>query len=371
MGQKKQIGIESLNCREGQNCGEHGTHVTGIAAGNSSNIRGVAIESKLALMNVLSYKRSNNELIAYFSDMARGLQKVSEIKEEYNISVVSMSLSTETTYNTPCDDNYPLLTEKIEFLKNNRGVTTIIAAGNERNSTGIGFPSCISDAIAVSSVNSQNQISWFSNRNYLTDFFAPGENILSSEDDNTFGRKYGTSMSTPFVSGAFAVLKSAYPNKTNEEVTHALKITGANIFITDSRTGNQISRAMINISSAIKILENKENMFSIHSPKQNVKAPKILINVSIHTRMKNMKINITNSSGNSIFNKTYKGKSQINTITKNLTNGNYTANFTLFDDETNATLLIKKFNNSHKYNSSKHYNKSNYRSRCQSNFSCG
>src|SRR5207247_3248665 len=92
------------------------------------------------------------------------------------------------------------------------GVATAIASGNNGQVDRISAPGCISSAVSVGSTTKIDDVSFFSNVAPFLSLFAPGgsatggaADILSSVPGG-FGRKAGTSMATPHVAGAFAVL---------------------------------------------------------------------------------------------------------------------------------------------------------------------
>ena len=105
---------------------------------------------------------------------------------------------------------------------------------------------------AVGSVNDTNSVSVFSDSNGLIDFWAPGENIVSSNGDclNCYASVNGTSFSAPHVSGAFAILKSFNKNLTVDQIETVLKTSG--LPITDPLNG--ITRPLIQISDALDIV---------------------------------------------------------------------------------------------------------------------
>ena len=77
-------------------------------------------------------------------------------KEKYNISAVSFSRgqSTWTRKSTTCPVD--VTTQNQIVTLQNLGVATVIAAGNARNKTNVNYPACISEAVAVSGIYSQN-----------------------------------------------------------------------------------------------------------------------------------------------------------------------------------------------------------------------
>ena len=99
---------------------------------------------------------------------------------------------------------------------NDAGVLFVAAAGNtsSNNDDYPNFPSGfdLPNVISVGSSARSDERSGFSNYGPTTvDLFAPGTQILSTLPGNTYGVASGTSMATPHVTGALALLKSRFP----------------------------------------------------------------------------------------------------------------------------------------------------------------
>ncbi len=98
-----------------------------------------------------------------------------------------------------------------------KNILFITAAGNDSDNNDIGdhYPSNydLPNIISVAAINRHDQISTFSNYGATTvDVAAPGEDIYSTLPNGLYGSKSGTSMATPHVTGAIALIRSRFPD---------------------------------------------------------------------------------------------------------------------------------------------------------------
>ncbi|MFG1945019.1 S8 family serine peptidase [Nonomuraea sp. NPDC048826] len=230
-GQTSQVGAGAADATtakcllDGTNLCDHGTHVAGIAAGTG----GVAPGAGIIAVQVFS--RVNDEdlcgaaacLLAYESSLRLALDHVASLTEP--VAAVNLSLG-GMPYETTCDDSEEgqVFKPKIDALLA-KGTATVVAAGNEYFE-GASFPACISSAVAVGANDDGDAIADFSNQGALLDLFAPGVDIESSVPDNQTTTYSGTSMATPHVAGALAVLKAQSPGTPMPELIAKLVATG-------------------------------------------------------------------------------------------------------------------------------------------------
>ncbi|MCB2107100.1 MAG: S8 family serine peptidase [Rhodobacteraceae bacterium] len=215
----------------------HGSHVAGIAVGNDpSSIYGKGVAPGANLISVQIFTRIADEddctpegqtakvqvcLLSYTSDQLAGLNFVINRAQTYNIAAVNLSLGGDPV--TGACDNNPLK-GAIDTLRG-LGIATAIAAGNDKKVGQMSTPACISTAVSVGAVGTTSPAS-FTNVSELTDLMAPGVNVRSAAVGGGYVNASGTSMSTPHVAGAFALLKSVKPTATVAALESALKTTG-------------------------------------------------------------------------------------------------------------------------------------------------
>ncbi|RVX44352.1 subtilisin family serine protease [Nonomuraea polychroma] len=209
----------------GVNLCDHGTHVAGIAAGTG----GVAPGAGIVAVQVFS--RVNDEdvcgepscLLAFESSLRLAMDYVAGLNQP--VAAVNLSLGGMVS-ETDCDasEEGAIFKPKIDALLA-KGVATVVAAGNEFFD-GASYPACISSAVAVGANDGSDAIANFSNRGALVDLFAPGVDIESSVPDNVTTVYSGTSMATPHVAGALALMKQAKPQAPMTELIETLKATG-------------------------------------------------------------------------------------------------------------------------------------------------
>ncbi len=130
------------------------------------------------------------------------------------------------------EDPSAAIKEAIEYA-HREGVIVVAAAGNEDSDTPF-YPAAYAPVLAVAATESNDRRWYLSNYGDWVDIAAPGRNILSirpatksagSDEDEFTGRTSGTSMAAPHVSGACALLLSANPLLTGDELRQLLLST--------------------------------------------------------------------------------------------------------------------------------------------------
>ncbi len=228
----------------------HGTHVAGIAAGQGATFSGIARNANIIAINVFSryhyYGNGNDYLSTFDSDYIKALDHVYSLRTIYNISSVNMSLGGSIKYTGYCDKVKPAVKKAIDRLRL-ANIATVIAAGNSSWTNGLASPACVSSAVSVGSTEKDDTVSSFSNSATYLNLLAPGGQINSSVPGNAWDVFNGTSMAAPHVTGAWAVLRQAFPTKNVSTILALLKSTG--VAVKDYRNGKVKPR--INIAYAI------------------------------------------------------------------------------------------------------------------------
>ncbi|WP_405058604.1 S8 family serine peptidase [Kribbella sp. NBC_01505] len=206
----------------------HGTHVAstiaGTAAASNGKYKGVAPDARL-------YDGKICELSGcYDSDILAGMEwAATEVKAK----VINMSLGgTDQPGIDP-------LEEAVNRLTAETGTLFVIAAGNEGSGEStVGSPGSADAALTVGAVDKQDKLADFSSRGprvgdhaIKPDVTAPGVGIVAARahgtnvgtpiDDN-YTRLSGTSMATPHVAGAAALLSQEHPTWSAAELKAVL-----------------------------------------------------------------------------------------------------------------------------------------------------
>ncbi len=271
-GQETQIGPGSARpCAIGTVC-NHGTHVAGIAAGNGAqagqSFSGIAKGAQIMAVQVFSRFTSGCGIafscaLAWDSDIIAGLERVYELRDTRNIVAVNMSIGGGDSSSPSDSEPYKPIFDTLRSV----GIASVVAAGNDGFSSRLNIPACVSSAVSVGSTTKSDQISSFSNVASFMSLFAPGEPITSSIPNARYSALSGTSMATPHVAGAWAVLRQAFPEGTVAQILGALQQTGRPI--TDSRTG--VTKPRIRIAQALNALD--PDALSVTSVSPNELAP--------------------------------------------------------------------------------------------------
>jgi Subtilisin-like serine proteases len=206
---------------------QHGTHIAGIIAAekdNNKGISGIAPKAKIMPLKVF------NDGQAYTSDIIDAIAYA----EKHGANIVNCSWGST-------DDN-GALKETIE----ESNMLFVCAAGNggiDIDTTPY-YPASYksSNIIVVSSVDETGSLASTSNFGENTvDIAAPGENIISTLPEDSYGKKSGTSMAAGFMSGVASLLLSQDNSLSSIQLKEKIKnISG-------------------NISTSTNIINNKSN----------------------------------------------------------------------------------------------------------------
>jgi serine protease AprX len=205
----------------------HGTHVASIAAGTGAASQGqyTGVAPNATLLNV---KVLNNHGEGAESWIISGIQWA----VDNNASIINMSFGSDTS----SDGTDPLSTT-VNWATQ-QGAVCVIAAGNFGSSThAIGSPGAADSAITVGASTKHDVVAGFSSagptddNRIKPDVVAPGVDIVAARAAGTsmgtpvsqyYTMASGTSMATPHVAGAAALLLAAHPSWTPFQVKMAL-----------------------------------------------------------------------------------------------------------------------------------------------------
>ena len=133
------------------------------------------------------------------------------------------------------------------------GVNNTVRSGRGRDKTTTTY-TALDNVISVASITSTGARSSFSNYGSWVDIGAPGSGILSTISPNNYSTYSGTSMASPHVTGAAALLKAAIPTATGLQIKQAILEGGV---VTPSLDGGVTSTGKrLNIPGAITVLES-------------------------------------------------------------------------------------------------------------------
>jgi subtilisin family serine protease len=183
----------------------HGTHVAGTigAVGdNGIGVAGVNWHVKLMPLKFLDATGSGTT--------ADAIRAVLYAADEGAVA----------TNNSYGGDGYSQAFADAIAYADSRGSLFVAAAGNSSANTDSSpnYPSSydLPNVISVAATNSSDGLAWFSNYGRRSvDLGAPGDNVYSTVPGASYAFESGTSMATPHVTGAAALVKSRFPNATD------------------------------------------------------------------------------------------------------------------------------------------------------------
>ena len=229
---------------------EHGTHCAGTIGGVGNN--GIGVAGVCWNVSLMALKFLDSEGYGYDADAVTCI--------EYAIDNGARVLS-----NSWGGEGSDKALEDAIKAAEEAGIVFVAAAGNETsdNDKTPSYPASYDCAslISVVSTDKSDKLSYFSNWGETScDIAAPGSGIWSCAPGGDYQSMSGTSMATPHVSGAAALLLSVNPDLTPAQVKAALLSTVDKL---DSLKGKCVTEGRMNVAAAIKSLP----LWSSVSPK--------------------------------------------------------------------------------------------------------
>ena len=118
------------------------------------------------------------------------------------------------------------------------GVTVVVAASNDGRDAALSIPAAYDEVITVSATDSLDRLTSFSNFGADVDIAAPGNRILATYLDGQYVRLSGTSMASPHVAGAAALLIASSSRALSPAQVRAALIRNAKGTVTRDPDGH-------------------------------------------------------------------------------------------------------------------------------------
>ncbi len=213
----------------------HGTHVSGTigqATNNGVGVAGLAYGACVVPVKVLDDSGSGS-----FADIADGIYWA----VDHGAKVINMSLGTNSRYGVISD---PVMDEALDYAYR-KNITVVCASGNDGNRSNVSYPAIYPTTIAVGATDYADAVTRYSNQGIGLDLVAPGgdsrkdlngdgyaDGILQETYINGSWAYYfftGTSMASPHVAAAAAILIGKDLGLTPDEVFDALTTTALDL----------------------------------------------------------------------------------------------------------------------------------------------
>lgn len=243
---------------------DHATFVAGIAAAtrtqsdNPDDMHGMAYRA--TLVNIQASRPSETAANGFVSfstgdlvDAVRAASGLANGTSAVESDILNLSLGAFAN----SDSTFASLRNAMRDAADD-GKIMVIAAGNQGLDEPI-YPAAYADddeiaghAIVVGNLTSSNEAASSSNlcgntRDYC--LFAPGTNVQSTLSDGAYGSGSGTSFAAPYVAGAAAVVKAAFPGISSQDVVDRLLLTASDLG--DPGVDDTYGRGLLDLETAM------------------------------------------------------------------------------------------------------------------------
>lgn len=204
----------------------HGTAMAGIIAGRGhgadgdDGVMGVAPEAKILPVRVIledadpARKKARGSRGGALADGIRWAA-------DHGADVINLSLGDDSASAHP----EPAEDAAVQYALR-KGAVVVASAGNGGGKGDrISYPAAYPGVIAVTAVDRYGTRAAFSTRRWYATVCAPGVDVVIADPDEQYYEGWGTSAAAAFVSGAAALVRSAYPELSPSQVKQLLTDT--------------------------------------------------------------------------------------------------------------------------------------------------
>lgn len=199
---------------------DHGTHVSGTIAALNNEIGVVGVNPYGS--KIFAAKVFGNEGRTSWSTVAAAIDSCVRNKTR----VINMSLGGSS-------DNSAIAASVKKAYE--AGLVIVAAAGN--NNGKVSYPAAYSEVIAVAASDKNDKRAYFSNYGKEVDYIAPGVGIPSTITGSAYDSFSGTSMASPHVAGAVALILALQPGLNPAGVVQVLDTCATDIKLVAEEQG--------------------------------------------------------------------------------------------------------------------------------------
>jgi len=224
---------------------EHATHVAGIIGATGNNGVGVVgVNWQVSLMSVKFLGPNGGST----SDLLRAFAYAKSMRDLFVSSGGTQGANVRVTNNSYGGDNYSQAEVDAIQAMADSGILFVAAAGNSQHDSHVvpSYPASydVPSIISVASTDRSDNLAFSSNRGlHGVHLGAPGDSILSTTPGNSYAIHSGTSMASPQVAGAAALVLAAHPNFSVNRLRASILFGGepTGALTQTTITGNRLS----------------------------------------------------------------------------------------------------------------------------------
>ncbi len=233
----------------------HATHVAGTIGAEANNGQGVAgVNWRTSIMSLRFISQATNS--GTEADSIRAYNYVKQMRDLWNSSAHAKGADIRAVNASYGGGGYSQASADAINAMGQSGILFVAAAGNDAVNSDVQhhYPSgySLANVISVAATTSSDTLASFSNFGAQTVMLgAPGSGILSTTPGNNYATLSGTSMATPHVTGAAALLCAQNPNLNVSQLRALLSFNGD---LVPALQGKTLTGRRLNVFKSLQAL---------------------------------------------------------------------------------------------------------------------